>query len=274
MGEAKQKKTGKKAAKKKQRRQSAAVILGLLAGVVVLGIVIWIVVYNLSFEVKEHGNYSVGLNADGTIIGFDREAVNLCNYSEIPVNKEDLTLSDEDVDEYIKSLMETQGLTADDFTDAFVLAYLSDMGSNVEEFRETYKEQKYEDNLEKYLLTYLNEHSEVKSYPDGYLKGLMGLIKSIEPNNGFSRKEYYALLHVKAERNAKQSSILLAIFEDEGLAATEKNTDRVLKAYGVDKKYYSTLVEKYGDGFLNQAAIEFAVLDFLKEKVVIKENEQ
>ena len=274
MGEAKQKNTGRKAAKKKQRRQSATVILGLMTAVVVLGVVIWIAVYHFSFGVKEHSNYSVGLNDDGTIIGFDREAVTLCNYSEIPVKEEDLTLSDKDVDEYIKSLMETQGLTAGDFTDAFVLAYLPDMGSSVEEFRETYKKQKYEDNLEKYLLTYLNEHCEVKSYPDGYLKGLMGLIKSIEPNNGFSRKEYYALLHVKAERNARQSSILLAIFEDEGLSLSEENKDRVLMAYGVDKKYYSTLVEKYGDGFLNQAAIEFAVLDFLKEKVVVKENEQ
>ena len=275
MGEAKRKKSNKKAAaKKQQRKRSLAVILGSLAALIVLATVIWLVIYRLSFTVKEHGDYSVGLNEDGTIIGFNIDEVKLCDYSQIELDEESLTPSEADVDDYIKTMMESQGLKAEDLTDAFIQAYMPGMGDSVGEYRESYKKQQYQVNVEKYLLTYLNERCEVKSYPDGYLEGLMGLIKKLEPNTGFSAKEYYALLRVKAERNAKQSSILLAVFQKEGLEITEENTDRVLKAYGVDKKYYSTLVDKYGEGFLHQAAIEFAVLDFLKGNTVVKEKEQ
>lgn len=275
MGEAKKKKLGRKALQNKKKRQkSLALILGLSAGFITLMVCIWIIADRITFSVKETDDYSVGLNDDGTIIGFNKDEVQLCDYSSIELEEENLMPSDSDVDSYIASMMEAQGLTADSFTDAFVMAYMSDMGSTVEEYRESYKKKQYDVNIEKAILTYLNEKSEVKSYPKGYLEGLMGLIKTIEPNSDFSRKEYYALLRVKAERNAKQASVLQALYETEGLTVSEANRDRVISAYGVDKKYYSTLKEKYGEGFLNQAAIEFAVLDFLKERIVIKEKEQ
>lgn len=275
MGEAKKKKLGRKALQNKKKRQkSLALILGLSAGFIALMVCIWIIADRITFSVKETDNYSVGLNDDGTIIGFNKDEVQLCDYSSIELEEENLMPSDSDVDSYIASMMEAQGLTADSFTDAFVMAYMSDMGSTVEEYRESYKKKQYDVNIEKAILTYLNEKSEVKSYPKGYLEGLMGLIKTIEPNSDFSRKEYYALLRVKAERNAKQASVLQALYETEELTVSEANKDRVISAYGVDKKYYSTLTEKYGEGFLNQAAIEFAVLDFLKERIVIKEKEQ
>lgn len=275
MGEAKKKKLGRRALQNKKKRQkSLALILGLSAGFIALMVCIWIIADRITFSVKETDDYSVGLNDDGTIIGFNKDEVQLCDYSSIELEEENLMPSDSDVDSYIASMMEAQGLTADSFTDAFVMAYMSDMGSTVEEYRESYKKKQYDVNIEKAILTYLNEKSEVKSYPKGYLEGLMGLIKTIEPNSDFSRKEYYALLRVKAERNAKQASVLQALYETEGLTVSEANKDRVISAYGVDKKYYSTLTEKYGEGFLNQAAIEFAVLDFLKERIVIKEKEQ
>ena len=275
MGEAKKKKQNRKAAAKKaQRKRSVALILGLMAVLVAVSVCIWIVVYRISFTVKEHGNYSVGLNDDGTIIGFDASNIKMCDYSKINIPEEDIVPSEEDIDSAIASMMEAQGLKAEDLTDAFVQAYMPDMGSTVKEYRETYKERQKEVNLERYLLTYLNEHCEVKGYPEGYLEGLMGLIKKLEPNENFSGKEYYALLRVKAQRNANQASILQAVYEKEGLTISEANKDRVLNAYGVDKKYASTLEEKYGKGFLNQAAIEFAVLDYLKENAVNIEKEQ
>ena len=107
MGNTESKKARKaKAAKKAKMQKSIATIASIVTGVVVLGCIAWVVIYAVSFTVKETTNYSIGLDESGLISGVKaKDYVTLCDYNNITVPYEDVSVSDEELDSYIDSLL-------------------------------------------------------------------------------------------------------------------------------------------------------------------------
>lgn len=391
MSNSKAKKERRKRAEKKAKlKKSLATLFGVILGLGVAGIIGWLIFYNVTFTVKEHLNYSVGLNEDGTIegIGPATEYVSLPGYRNITVTKAELMPTEEEVSEYIASLMgdgrtldtdesivvkmgdsisldyvgtidgvefeggntmgmgtsiivgeahyiddfEEQlvghhigesfdvevtfpedyantelagkdavfavtlnGLYKDaEFNDEFVKENLSGQADSADEFVKQYKESVFEDNLTNYVNEFLLNNSRILKYPEPYIKGLMGLFKGIEMeeyksyNNyyksttgeemyksfedyvGLDKKEYFATVRTRAENNADASLIYQAVFEEANLTVKEEHKNQVLLSYGVTEQYYQNLVDTYGEGFLNQAAMRFAVLDYVKSLVTIE----
>ena len=390
MSNTKDKKLRRKRAEKKARwKKSLATLFGVLLGLVVIGAIGWLIFYNVSFSVKDHKNYSIGLNADGTIEGIKaKDYVMLPGYQEITVQRSELEISDEEVDEYIESLLaDEQTLNTDEslvvkegdsinldyvgsidgvefdggstmgmgasivvgqanyiegfesqlvghhvgesfdievtfpedygneelngkdavfaitlngiyedavFDDDFVKEHFSNEASTAKEYIQNYKDSKFEENLTTYVQNYLLYNSRILDYPESYVKGLMGLLKgididqynaynnyykstmgsetykSLQEYTGLDKKEYYASLRTQAENNADANLIYQAVYEDANLTVTEEHKNLVLQSYGVTEQYYQNLVDTYGEGFLNQAAIRFAVLDYVKGLVTIE----
>ena len=390
MSNTKDKKLRRKRAEKKARlKKSLATLFGVLLGLVVIGAIGWLIFYNVSFSVKDHKNYSIGLNADGTIEGIKaKDYVMLPGYQEITVQRSELEISDEEVDEYIESLLadeqtlntneslvvkegdsinldyvgsidgvefdggSTMGMGAsivvgqanyiegfesqlvghhvgesfdievtfpedygneelngkdavfaitlngiyEDavFDDDFVKEHFSNEASTAKEYIQNYKDSKFEENLTTYVQNFLLDNSRILDYPESYVKGLMGLLKgididqynaynnyykstmgseaykSLQEYTGLDKKEYYASLRTQAENNADANLIYQAVYEDANLTVTEEHKNLVLQSYGVTEQYYQNLVDTYGEGFLNQAAIRFAVLDYVKGLVTIE----
>ena len=390
MSNTKDKKLRRKRAEKKARlKKSLATLFGVLLGLVVIGAIGWLIFYNVSFSVKDHKNYSIGLNADGTIEGIKaKDYVMLPGYQELTVQRSELEISDEEVDEYIESLLadeqtlntdeslvvkegdsinldyvgsidgvefdggSTMGMGAsivvgqagyiDDFEeqlvghqigesfeievtfpedyknaelqgkdavfaitlngiyedavfdDDFVKEHFSNEASTAKEYIQNYKDSKFEENLTTYVQNFLLDNSRILDYPESYVKGLMGLLKgididqynaynnyykstmgseaykSLQEYTGLDKKEYYASLRTQAENNADANLIYQAVYEDANLTVTEEHKNLVLQSYGVTEQYYQNLVDTYGEGFLNQAAIRFAVLDYVKGLVTIE----
>ena len=378
----------KRAEQKAKIIKSVATIISIVVGLAVIGCVAWVVIYSLSFSVKETSDFSVGLNPDGTITGVTAtDYVELCDYNNIVVDYSEVSVTDGEVDDYINDILSqyktystdadrtikkndqinidyvgsingvefdggsTQGAgtdiivgqagyiddfedqlvghkTGDDFNievtfpedygnaevagkdavfhitvngiyeeqkfdDAFVKANLSDQARTAEAFRQKYKDDQFNTKLSEYLQKYVCENSEIKSYPDSYVKGLMSLTKgsdlqkynqynqyyqnaygsnmynSFEEYINMDKKEYYASLRAGAEELADKMLVYQAIFEKEGLTISDKNKEDVLSSYGISSEYYNQIKETYGEGFLNQSAIMFADLDYLKEHVTV-----
>ena len=378
----------KRAEQKAKIIKSVATITSIVIGLAVIGCIAWVIIYSLSFSVKETSDFSVGLNADGTITGVKAtDYVELCDYNNISVDYSAVSVTDGEVDDYIDSLLSeyktystdpdclikkndsinidyvgsidgvefsggsTQGngtdivvgqagyiddfedqlighkagdvfdievtfpddygneevagkdavfnitingiYEAQEFNDEFVKANLSDQARTAEAFRQKYKDDQYNAKLSEYLQNYVCENSEVKSYPESYVKGLMGLTKGSDLQNynqynqyyqsaygtnmynsfeeyiNMDKKEYYASLRAGAEELADKMLVYQAIYEKEGLTISEQNKEDVLASYGISSEYHNQIKETYGEGFLNQSAIMFADLDYLKEHVTV-----
>lgn len=389
MGNTEAKKEKRRKAEKKAKLQKSIVtIASIVVALAVVGCIAWVVVYSLSFTVKETDNYSVGLEQNGMISGVKAtDYVTLCDYNNITAEYTDLAVSDEELKSYLDGILadykaytmdldrevkkgdsinidyvgsiggvefdggSTQGNGTDivvgqagfiddfeeqlcghkagdkfainvtfpedygnadvagkdavfqitingiyeeqKFDDAFVQANLSEEARTADAFIKKYKDEQYEKNLNEFLQEYVNENSKVNSYPESYVKGLMALTKGSDINQfnsynqyytstygqpmyssfdeyiGLDKKEYYAQLRAQAEKLADQMLVYQAIYEDAGLTVTDQNLEDVYGSYGITEQFRPQMVETYGEGFLNQSAIMFAVLDYLKEHVTI-----
>jgi hypothetical protein len=177
------------------------------------------------------------------------------------------------------------------------------VGIDVQEKREIsdgliqkYKDEQERSKKESFLTSYIKENCFVTEYPKAYIKDLMELNKGMDLEQfnsynsyyeqyygqvmystfddytGLDRKEYYASLRTKADNMADEALVYQAIYEKEGLAIGEKDLARVRDEFGITEEYMPQLIESYGQGYVNQMAIKFCVLDFLKERIVIVEK--
>ena len=293
----KKKESRRKAERRAKRKKSIAILVGGAACLVLVFAAAWVIFYNIGFSIRSHQDYSVGLNEDGTITGIAASNfVKLCDLDAMTFSEKELVPSDEDFDNYLVAFMAQFGLTPEDFDDAFVEEYYSSLATSAEDFKEQYKEEQKQSNLDTAILNYLGDHCTIDTYPEAYVQGLMGLLKGVDENQyemmnrsaesssgkkvyssfreytGYDNKEYYASLRWKAEQNATVALILQAIMEQEKIEVNEEHYSRVLSSYGIAEEYASTLEDAYGRGFLHQAAIRFAVMDYLKEKAVIEKE--
>lgn len=87
-------------------QKTIVAIVGIVVGLIVAGCIAWVVIYSVSFQVKETDDYSIGLDESGLISGVKaKDYVTLCDYNNITVPYEEVSVSDEELDSYIDSLL-------------------------------------------------------------------------------------------------------------------------------------------------------------------------
>ncbi len=179
------------------------------------------------------------------------------------------------------------------FDDAFVETNLSDKALTADAYIKKYIEDQYEMALEKYVQDYVKNNSVVNSYPENYVKILMGITKATDEGNyvaannynqssygvdmyssfneytGMDDKEYMANLRVQAEGMADNALLIQAVMEEKGLSVSTADVNELIESYGVDSTYYNTLVNTYGKGYLYQSAMSYTVTNYLKENITV-----
>ncbi|MDE6919108.1 MAG: FKBP-type peptidyl-prolyl cis-trans isomerase [Lachnospiraceae bacterium] len=179
-----------------------------------------------------------------------------------------------------------------EFTDEFVAKNFSEEGfSTAEAYRASVEDRFYEQHLEDYLADYIIENSTVKSYPSDYLKQLRALTKYNDEsmlasyNQMFSsygmaayenpwdmmdedindELSYEKDLRERAKETAKTAMVYQAIYEDAGLTIDlDAAIAELSETYG--EEYMADMRATQGDGYLAQAQIQEAVMDYLMER--------
>ncbi len=176
-----------------------------------------------------------------------------------------------------------------EFTDEFVAKNFSEEGfSTAEAYRASVEDRFYEQHLEDYLADYIIENSTVKSYPSDYLKQLRAITKYNDEsmlasyNQMFSsygmtayenlwdmmgedindELSYEKDLRERAKETAKTAMVYQAIYEDAGLTIDlDAAIAELSETYG--EEYMADMRATQGDGYLAQAQIQEAVMDYL-----------
>ncbi|MBR6452174.1 MAG: FKBP-type peptidyl-prolyl cis-trans isomerase [Lachnospiraceae bacterium] len=181
-----------------------------------------------------------------------------------------------------------------EFTDEFVKENLSDKASTVAEYRQYVKDSHYEENLEKWVETYLKDHSEVKSYPKAYLKNLKQTRKytdqqSFEMMNQMAMsyygsamyetfEDYIQMPEAEYDRNLtdecketeKEDLIYQAILETEGITLTEADYRAYLKETEGSEETFESRVSEYGLGFVMKDFVKIKALEIAKKGVTVQ----
>jgi trigger factor len=178
-----------------------------------------------------------------------------------------------------------------ELTDDFVAENLDIEGvTTADEYRAYVENTFYEDHLEDYLTDYIYENSTVNSYPKSYFKAIKSILKyddeymmsyynSMYESYGMSSYVFENLwdyagddvtdeisyekdLTSRAKDTVKTAFVYQGIFEDAGLSI---DIDTVLSdmtdEYGED--YTQQMIDTYGQGYMAQAEIKNAVIDYL-----------
>ena len=176
-----------------------------------------------------------------------------------------------------------------EFTDEFVAKNFSEEGfSTAEAYRASVEDRFYEQHLEDYLADYIIENSTAKSYPSDYLKQLRAITKYNDEsmlasyNQMFSsygmtayenlwdmmgedindELSYEKDLRERAKETAKTAMVYQAIYEDAGLTIDlDAAIAELSETYG--EEYMADMRATQGDGYLAQAQIQEAVMDYL-----------
>ena len=176
-----------------------------------------------------------------------------------------------------------------EFTDEFVAKNFTEEGfSTAEAYRASVEDRFYEQHLEDYLADYIIENSTVKSYPSDYLKQLRAITKYNDEsmlasyNQMFSsygmtayenlwdmmgedindELSYEKDLRERAKETAKTAMVYQAIYEDAGLTIDlDAAIAELSETYS--EEYMADLRATQGDGYLAQAQIQEAVMDYL-----------
>ncbi|MDD5933955.1 MAG: FKBP-type peptidyl-prolyl cis-trans isomerase [Clostridiales bacterium] len=181
-----------------------------------------------------------------------------------------------------------------EFDDAFVKENLSDKASTAEEYKAYLKDKNYNEKLDEWLDEYLDKNSEVKEYPESYIKDLKSVQKLQDyyawqyMNSMFeqygatgyptfekyikealnkSEAKYDKDLAEEVKPDAKKNLIYQAIFETEGLTVTEDDCKAYLETQGQTGESYDNSVTQYGKGYLMQETIKNKVLETIKTKI-------
>lgn len=84
---------------------------------------------------------------------------------------------------------------------------------------------------------------------------------------GMTEDDFKAQLRTSAENAIKQQLMAEAIAEKEGLQVEDADKEAVANQYGMD---VATLEQSYGEEAVNQTAMMYKVIDFIKDNAVVK----
>jgi trigger factor len=178
-----------------------------------------------------------------------------------------------------------------ELTDEFVAENIDIEGvTTADEYRAYVENTYYEEHLEDYLTNYVYDNSTVKSYPKSYLKSIKAILKyndeytmsyynQMFESYGMTGYGYDTLwdyagvddelsyekdLKSRAQDTVKTALVYQGIFDAEGLSI---DVDQIMSdmtdEYGED--YTEQMLETYGQGYMAQAEIKNAVIDYLME---------
>ena len=181
-----------------------------------------------------------------------------------------------------------------EFTDDFVMTYLSDQASTADEYRTIVENRFYESHLKEYIQNYIMDNSTMNSYPKKFLKTVKGILKyndeySLDYYNqmfaqygmvGYenvwdtrdgidSEEAYEAELTERAKDAMKESFVYQGIYEKAGLSLdVDAYLAEITETYG--EEYVTNMKEMYGTGYMAQAKISEMVIDYLMENVNVQ----
>ena len=181
-----------------------------------------------------------------------------------------------------------------EFTDDFVMTYLSDQASTADEYRTIVENRFYESHLKEYIQNYIMDNSTMNSYPKKFLKTVKGILKyndeySLDYYNqmfaqygmgGYenvwdtrdgidSEEAYEAELTERAKDAMKESFVYQGIYEKAGLSLdVDAYLAEITETYG--EEYVTNMKEMYGTGYMAQAKISEMVIDYLMENVKVQ----
>ena len=175
-----------------------------------------------------------------------------------------------------------------EFTDEFVAANLSDMASNMEEYRNYLKETNEATKLDTYLSNYMSENAAAKAPHEAHIKYLKGIGKYDQENyynsynqtyimmtgapafnsfsefTGMSNSEFEAQLEEEATKRSALDMTYQYIFTDAGLTISEEDYQTKVESLGVEA------AQNYGKGYVMQMLMQDKVLAYLAENVTIQ----
>lgn len=175
-----------------------------------------------------------------------------------------------------------------EFDDAFVQAHLSEYADTAEEYKDYLRQQHYQENLEAYVKTYIEDHAKLRSYPKSYVNQLKSLQRYADETTYASYNSYYAQLtganmykdfsdytnmsdkayekqlRKNARRTAAANLTYQYLFDKYNLTVSDETYAAVLEDYGDNAE------TRYGKGYLMQAAMKREVVSYLASVVTVK----
>ena len=183
--------------------------------------------------------------------------------------------------------------TLPEFDDEYVKTNHSDIADNVADFKAYIKDQGYKSNLDTYISNYVTENASASKIPSSYRNHLKQLLKysdeqsfeqyktymtyygySDAANMSFSdytqksNSEYEKDLKERAIKQASMDLTYESIFKSAGLTIDDEDYKMILEYYGGEEQALST----YGQSYVNQTAIKYAVIKYIRENAKVVEG--
>jgi trigger factor len=183
--------------------------------------------------------------------------------------------------------------TLPELDDEYVKTNHSDIADNVADFKAYIKDQGYKSNLDTYISNYVTENASASKIPSSYRNHLKQLLKysdeqsfeqyktymtyygySDAANMSFSdytqksNSEYEKDLKERAIKQASMDLTYESIFKSAGLTIDDEDYKMILEYYGGEEQALST----YGQSYVNQTAIKYAVIKYIRENAKVVEG--
>ena len=183
--------------------------------------------------------------------------------------------------------------TLPELDDEYVKTNHSDIADNVADFKAYVKEQGYKSNLDTYISNYVTENASASKIPSSYRNHLKQLLKYSDEQSfeqyktymtyyGYSdaasmsfsdytqksNSEYEKDLKERAIKQASMDLTYESIFKSAGLTIDDEDYKMILEYYGGEEQALST----YGQSYVNQTAIKYAVIKYIRENAKVVEG--
>ncbi|MCR5721682.1 MAG: FKBP-type peptidyl-prolyl cis-trans isomerase [Lachnospiraceae bacterium] len=180
-------------------------------------------------------------------------------------------------------------LRTPEVNDEFVQTYFSDIADSYEGLKAFVMDQGRKSNLQSYLAGYISENCEVTTLSDSYIKHIEELYRYTDRQSfdqyktymayygqdvsamtfsdytGMTDEAYEALISENARKQAALDLTYESIFKNAGLSVDDETYSQILEYYGGEAQ----AVQAYGEPYVKQTAIKYAVINYLEGIVEI-----
>lgn len=185
---------------------------------------------------------------------------------------------------HVNSILKTP-----EVNDEFVQTYFSDLADSYEGLKTYVMEEGRKSNLQTYIATYISDNCEVTTLPDSYIKHVEDLYRYTDNQSfeqykmymayygqdtsamtfsdytGMSDEDYNALIAENARKQAALDLTYESIFKNANLSVSDETYNQILEYYGGEAQ----AVPAYGEPYVRQTAIKYAVINYLEGIVEI-----
>ena len=180
-------------------------------------------------------------------------------------------------------------LRTPEVNDEFVQTYFSDIADSYEGLKTFVMDQGRKSNLQSYLAGYISENCEVTTLSDSYIKHIEELYRYTDRQSfdqyktymayygqdvsamtfsdytGMTDEAYETLISENARKQAALDLTYESIFKNAGLSVDDETYSQILEYYGGEAQ----AVPAYGEPYVKQTAIKYAVINYLEGIVEI-----